>query len=136
MPSLWWDALDRQVGRRIGGERLRIVRVVTLPREDRGDSVLPYSLHGGQDAQLVVHQDIVVSGIPALDVVELALLVDVDQDVSVHDLLKSRALDLAWLKHRVAIGEDDRRSPSAEPFQNVERVRVEAIRERVIHQER
>jgi len=54
-----------------------------------GDPALPPSLHGGQDAQLVVHQDIVVSGITPLDVVELVLLVDVDQDVSVHGLLQS-----------------------------------------------
>src|SRR2546430_7825934 len=47
------------------------------------------------------------------------------RSVPVHDLLKSRALDLARLKHRVAIGEDDRRSPAVEPLQHVERVRVE-----------
>ena len=81
------DALDRQVGRGMGGDRLRIVRVVALPREDRGDSAFPHALHGAQDAQLVVHQDIVVRGIPLLDVVELALLVDVDQDVPVDSLV-------------------------------------------------
>src|SRR3989442_5118183 len=86
------EALDRQVGRRIGGERVRIARIVALPREDGGDSAFPYSLDGGQDAELVVHQDIVVSGITPLDVVELALLVDIDQDVPVHDILESRAL--------------------------------------------
>src|SRR2546422_4841143 len=88
------DALDRQVGGRIGGERLRIVRVVALPREDRGDSALPGALRGGQDSELVVHQDVVVSGITPLDVVELALLVDIDQDAPVHDILKARAFDL------------------------------------------
>ena len=77
------DAFDRDVGRRKAGEMLRLMRIVALSHEDRGDAASPHALHGGQDASLVVHQDIVVSGMAPLDVVEFALLVDVDQDVPV-----------------------------------------------------
>src|SRR5205807_1712559 len=83
----------------------------------------------------VVHQHVVLGRVAPLDVVELTLLVDVDQDVAVHRLGQTRALDLARLEDRVAVGQDGRRSPGAEALQDVERVWVEAVRERVVDQE-
>ena len=74
--------------------------------------------------------------VDSLDIVELALFVDIDQHIPFHGISKPRALDLARLKHRVAVREDHGRSPAAETLQHVERDRVEAIRERVVHHER
>src|ERR1700730_6896937 len=56
------DALDGEIGGRIGGEDLA-----------------PRALPGGEDAEPVVHQDVVIGGVSRLDVVELPLLVHVDQ---------------------------------------------------------
>src|SRR3989449_9447339 len=57
------DALDRQVGRRIGGERLRIVRAVALPQEDGGDPAFPTALNGAQVLLAVVVRDVMVGRI-------------------------------------------------------------------------
>src|SRR5882724_9552808 len=127
------DALDRQVGRTV---RLRIARVLTLAGKDRGDAVAPAVLDRGQDPRLVVHQDVVLRRIASLDVVQRRFLVDIDQHVAVHGLPDAGAFDLARLEDHVAVGEDDRRAPRAEPFQDVERSRIEAIGERVVDQVR
>src|SRR2546428_439978 len=39
------DALDRQIGRTIGGDRFRIVSVLPLAGEDRGDALAPVRGH-------------------------------------------------------------------------------------------
>ena len=73
----------------------------------------PDLLDGGQDAELVVDQDVVLGRVAPLDVVELLLLVDVDQDVAVDGLEQARAMDLARLEDDVAVGEDDDGAPTA-----------------------
>jgi len=46
-----------------------------------------------------------VLGRPAqLHIIQLALLMDIDEDVGIHHFLKPRALHLARLKYGVAIG--------------------------------
>src|SRR6185437_13334587 len=66
----------------------------------------------------------------------LLLLVDKDQHLAVYRLEQPGALDLTRLKNHVAVRQDHGRSPGSEPLNHVERVRVEAIGERVIHEER
>jgi len=46
-----------------------------------------------------------------LDLVELALLVDVDEDVPVHRLVEPGALAPARLEDGIAVEHDDRRPP-------------------------
>src|SRR6266849_10937373 len=122
------DTLDADVGRWVGGERLRVTRVVPLPRQHGGDATRPHLLHCRQDPQLVVDQHVMVGRVALLDVVELAFLVYIDQDVPVHGLVQPRALELARLEDRVAVGQDDRGSPGTETLQHIERVRIEAVR--------
>src|SRR5919198_1370646 len=86
--------LDGDVRRRVLS-RLRGMRVMTLPRKDGGETFAPDSFHGGEDSNLVVHQDVALRRIAALDILELLLLVDVDQDASLHRLGQARTLDLA-----------------------------------------
>jgi hypothetical protein len=86
---------------------MRIERIVALPDEDGGDAP-SRSLHGRQDAQLVVHHHVVPRRIPALDVVEHQFLVDVDQNVPVNGLrMPERSILFGWCG--VAVGE---RSPA------------------------
>src|SRR5262249_42090332 len=57
-----------------------------------------------------------------------------DEDVALARLEEPRALDLARLEHDIPVGQDDRRSPAAKPFDDVERSRVQAVGEWVVHQ--
>jgi hypothetical protein len=77
---------------------------VALARENGGQTCPPNLLHIGQDAKLVVHQDVVMGRIVLLDVVQFPLLVDVDEDAAFYRLEQSLALDLVRLEDHVAIG--------------------------------
>src|SRR5262249_4381378 len=119
------DALDREVGGGILRRRPGVERVVALAGEDRRHAAPPDGLDRGEDAELVVHEDVPFGGEALFDVVELLLLVHVDEDVSVHGLEEARAVDLARLEDHVAVGEDDGRSERLRLLDDVERVRVE-----------
>ena len=106
--------VDRDVRGRVSGQRLGVVRVVSLAREDGGHAGAPDLLDRGQDAQLVVDQHVVTGRVALLDVVQLLLLVDVDEHAAFDRLEEPGALDLARLEDHVAVGQDDRRSPGAE----------------------
>ncbi len=109
---------------------------MTLTREHRGHASSPNCFHRREDPQLVVNHQIVVGGIALLHVVQLALLVDVNEDLPIHRLLQARALDLARLKHRIPVGEDHRWTPAGKAFQHVQRARKEAIGEGIVDQKR
>ena len=73
------NPLDRQIGRWIVADILRIERVVSLARKDRRQAISPDLLHRGQNAQLVVDHHIVVRRVTFLDVMEHVFLVNIDQ---------------------------------------------------------
>src|SRR5208282_6187897 len=125
----------RHVRRRIGGEDYRIEGKLSLPGEHCRYAVTPSLLDGGQDAQLVVHQHVVLSGIPLLDILQGLLFVDINKDVAFDSLENAGTLDLARLEHHIAVREDDRPAPLAETFQHVEGAGIEPVGEWVINQE-
>src|SRR5262245_52160953 len=79
------DPVERHIRRGIASSELGIVRELPLKRQDCGDPMAPMLFRGGEDPDLVVHENIVSRGMTTLDVVELVRLVDVDEDC-VHDL--------------------------------------------------
>src|SRR4030095_7306633 len=127
------DTLDRQIGRTIA---VGITRVLPLAWEDRGDPVTPDILDRVQDPRLVVHENVMARGIALLDIIQRLLLVDVDQHVALHRLGDPGPLDLAGLEDNVAVRQDHGGAPGAEPLQDVERSRVEAIGEGIVDEER
>src|SRR5512140_783157 len=130
------DALDRQVGRRIGREDAGIERVMPLAREDGREPLPQDLLHRRQDAELVVDHDVMAGRVALLDVVEHLLLVDVDEDPALDRVPQSRSLDLARLEDHVAVGQDDRGPPLAKMPEHVECPRIEPVRKRIVHEER
>src|ERR1700730_5228271 len=130
------DAFDRHVGSGEirGGDRG--MGKLPLPRQYRGHPVAPNFLYLSQNSRFVVHQDVVSRGVALLDIIQFLLLVDVYQHVSLDGLKDTGALDLARLEDDVAVGQDHRPRPAAEPLKNVERSRVQPIGKRVIHQVR
>src|SRR5262249_4631481 len=68
------DALEHDVGGRISAHLGGVVRVVTLPGEDRGDALAPGGLDGGAEPRLVVDEHVVIRRISPFDVLQLALL--------------------------------------------------------------
>src|SRR5215831_9437284 len=72
------DPIHRHVGRE-AGERLRVMRVLSLSRKDGGDAGAPSLLDRREDSRLVIYQDVVERRIARLDIVKGELLVDVDQ---------------------------------------------------------
>src|SRR4051794_9396877 len=105
------DALDRDVRGRVRGQRLRVVRVMPLARKDGRQPRSPDLFHRVQDAQLVVHEDVVSSRVAILDVVQLQLRMDVNQHTALDGLVQPGALDLPGLEDDVAVGQDDRLPP-------------------------
>ena len=108
--------------------------VVALLRKDGRDAVAPGGLDRGQDTRLVVDQRVMGGGIAARDVLKLFLLVDVDQHMAVERLPQAGAQDLARLKDGVAVRENDGQSPFAGMAHRVERMRIEAIGERIVQE--
>src|SRR5262249_6835658 len=125
------DALDGDVGRRLPRERRRVVGVVALAREYRGDPLPPVRLDRGAEPRLVVDEDVVLGWKARLDVVQLQLLVHVDQDVALDRLEQARVLHLERLEHDVPVGEDGGRAPRARVLDCVERAGEESVGERV-----
>src|SRR4030095_782653 len=101
-----------------------------------GHTVTPEFFDCGQYAQLVVHQDIVLSRVTPLDIIQRLFLVDVNQHVTLYRFEDAGAFDLARLKDHVAVRQDDRLSPRAKFFQHVERSGIQTIGEGVVDQER
>jgi hypothetical protein len=112
------------------------MRILSLSGKNGGDAGAPGFLDRGEDSRLVIHQDVVQRGIAGLDIIKREFLVDIDQHVRVDGLRKTGALNLARLENDVAIGEKDGWAPLAQPFEHVQRSRVQTIGERVIDQER
>src|SRR5262249_25572270 len=130
------NALDRKIRSRKRGDDGRIVRVLALARQDCRDPVAPDLFDRRQNARFVVDQDIMTRRVAALDILELLFFVDVDQHIALDRLGDPRALDLAWLKDDVAVGQYYRPPPAAEAFEHIEGPGVEAIGERVVDQVR
>src|SRR5207253_10116402 len=128
------DAVDVDVAQRVLRKDLRIVRVVALARKDGGHPLAPDALDGRQDAQLVVHQDVVLGGKSRLDILQLLLLVYVDQHVALDGRPQTRTLDLARLKHHVSVRQDDHRPPTFKTVDDVQRLRVQPVRKRIVDQ--
>src|SRR5258708_28840494 len=64
------DRVDRDIRElrlRVLDERCRIVRIVTLPREDGRHALTPGPLHRGEDPQLVVDEDVATRRKTSLD---------------------------------------------------------------------
>ena len=119
----------------IGGADLGVERVVTLLDEHGRHPLAPLLLDGVEDAELVVDEDVVVGRVPALDVAEHALLVDVDQDAAAERVPQARAADLAGLEDRVAVGQHDGRPRAGGVGDGLHRTGVEAIGEGVLEEE-
>jgi len=103
--------------------------------KDGRDARSPGLLDRRQNAELVVHQHVVLRGEPLRHVVQLSLLVDVDNDSPLDRSAQPGPLDLARLEDDVAVGEDDGRAEPCKVLQHVERAREEAIGEGIVHQE-
>lgn len=128
------DAVDGDVGGGIFGDVVRIESVMPLARENCRYAFAPTLFDRGQDANLVVDEDIPLGGIAAFDVGKLVFLVNVNEDVAADRLEQARTLDLARLKYNVAIGEDHHFPQRAAVFNNVERIRKQAVSERIVDQ--
>src|SRR5579872_1914131 len=78
------DPAKLDVGGRILGQGLRVEGIVTLFRENGRDFVAPDFLDRVEDTQFIVDQYVVIGGVEAFDIVQLAFLVNVNEDAAVH----------------------------------------------------
>jgi len=123
------NAADADIRGRIAGQGLWISGVVPLAREHGGDSPAPGSLDGCQDAQLVIYDDVAVSGVAFKDVVQLKLLVHVDQNVAIYGGEQAGASDLKGLKYYVTVRQDYWPAKLLHIIYNVERIGKEPVGE-------
>jgi len=100
----------------------RVVGELALHWQHSGDAVGPLSLHGAEDPDLVVDEDVARGRVASLDVLELVFLVDVDED-AVRDVANAGSSDLAGLEDRITVSEDDHRPGSPQALENLERGR-------------
>jgi hypothetical protein len=76
----------------------------------------------------------VIRGVAPLDVRERLLLVNVNEYVALDRFKNAGAFDFARLEDHVTVGKNHRLPPGAKLLQNVQRARVQAIGERIVHQ--
>src|SRR5918996_4196187 len=105
------DALYRQVRGRTSGDGLRIVCILALTRKYRGYAVIPDFLDRVQNARLVIDDDIVLSRVAPLDVIQRLFFVNIDEHVAVYSVEDAGAFDLARLKDHIAVRENHRLPP-------------------------
>src|SRR5258708_28724275 len=72
------DAVDADVRGRISGEYLWVQRVMSLARKDRRQAAAPMLFHRCQNAQLVIDQHVMLSGIMLLDIVQFLFLMNIN----------------------------------------------------------
>src|SRR5205814_2012995 len=84
-----------EVGGGILGQSIRIGCIMALPDEYGGHPLAPEFLHRGEDAQLVVDENVVVGRVEPLYVLKLAFLVNVDEHAIMHRPPQPGALHLA-----------------------------------------
>ena len=123
------DVPDSPVRGRVGSDDFRVEGELALSDEHGGQAMAPRCLHRGQDAHLVVHQDVVLGRVAPLDVCQSEFLVDVNEHLPLDRFKDAGAFDLARLEDHIAIGEDDRRAPVAEALQDVKRTGIEPVGE-------
>src|ERR1019366_7361115 len=114
---------------------LWIQSVVSLPHENSRHPRAPDLLDGGQDAELVVHNDIMSRRIPLFHIGQLVLLVDVNQRVPLDRFIKPGAVHLTRLEDDVAVSEKDSCSPMLNVLNHVERVGEEAVGKGIVYEE-
>src|SRR5215470_15956739 len=98
------------------------MRIMSLPSEHGRHSRPPYIFDLSQNAQLIVNHHVMVSRMALLDIIQLALLVDVDQDVAIHRFTNPRPFDLERLEDDVAVRQHRRAAPPLDMSDRVERV--------------
>src|SRR5262245_29558118 len=125
------DSRHRHVGRGVSGRDLRVVRELSLEREDGRHALAPVLLRGREDAEFVVHEDIVSRQIPALDVVELFFLVAV-HEYGIRGTRNARSRGLPGLEDGIAVREDDDLTPSTQPRECVERAGIQTLGVRIL----
>ena len=70
-----------------------------------------------------------------LDIIEFLFLVNVNQNVSVYGFGEAGPFHLARLENDIAVGQDDRRPPLLDVFNDIKGVRIQTVGKRIIHQE-
>jgi hypothetical protein len=107
-----------------------------LARKDRRQPRAPDALHGREYAQLVIDHHVVLGGIAPLDRAQHQLLVQVDEHPAGHRVPEPGTLHLARLKHHVPVREDHGASETGAARERAQGAGIEALRKRVIDQER
>ena len=113
-------------------EKLRVPRVMALPREHCGDALAPHLLNRVEDAQLIIDHYITLCRIKTLNFGKFPLLMDIDEHAAVESRPEPGALDLPRLEHRIAIREDDRGTPSLEVLDSLKRTCIKPIGKRIV----
>ena len=128
------DPVDRDVRRRMCCGDRGVVGELALARKHGGHALAPELLCRGEDAQLVVDEDVPLGRVPALEIVELELLVDVDEHVTLDRLANARTVNLPRLVDRVPVRDDDGRRRAAKVREHLDCIRVQAVGERVVEE--
>jgi hypothetical protein len=105
---------------------------MALSEKDGRRPTVPAMLDRVEDAKLVVHDHVVLGRVASLDIVELAFLVDIDENVTVDRGPEARSPDLVRLEHRVSVGEDHGPSELVQATQGFDRTGIDAFRERIL----
>ena len=106
-----------------------------LAYEHRRQACSQGFLHGREQVRFVVDHDIVVRRLATLDVIEAALLVQVDEHLAGDRVPDPRALDLAWLENDIAVRQHDRSTHGCQMSDGLAREREQQRIEWVLEQE-
>src|SRR5262245_20824303 len=130
------DVFNGFIRRRIGFQHRGIARIVPLLWKYRRHTISPNLFHCCQDADFVVNKNVMLCRVMMLDIIAHLLFMNIDQDTSLHRRPKARAFDFSWLKYSIAIGKDHRPAHGVQMSNDVQSLRIEPIREWIIHKKR
>ena len=88
-----------------------------------------------RNAQFVLHQHVMFGRETLGDIVELLFFVQIDKDLTSDRLKQAGTVDLARLEDHITVGEDGRRPPLLDVFDDLQRAGKEAVNKWIVEQE-
>jgi hypothetical protein len=113
-------------------EKFSVPRVVALPWEDSGDPLTPHLLDSIEDAQLIVDHYILLCRIKTLNLGEFFFLMDIDEHAVFEGRPESGAHNFSRLEHRIAVREDNRRTPLLDVAYGMKRAGIKPVSKRIV----
>src|SRR6476646_9198555 len=99
---------------------------MALSGENGGYFVAPDFFHFGQNANLVIDKNVMISREATFHVIQFFFLVNIDQHIAIDRLINAGALNLARLENDIAVRKNCRWAPLLDMLNGIKRIWIES----------